>query len=520
MYFRFLVLLLFATSLVTAQSLEELPSPHETAFNDYFQDLDNRPVLRGKVINMPAGLKRDSLINYTIVTLRRNGQEELYLSPEEDGSFSVTLPYSNPIQEVWFRLGNHFNGTVFLRRDLSIEFDYAALSATKNNNWVHPGVTYGGEGAALATYRAKQVVARFKNTHDYSDITMNQVMDIQAKQTAMDSILQAFREMDSLLLAGAPYEVSAILKNQRTTEFFGYLSTIYWGDEIPHVFLQAYLAKRPLVASNSTSRFYGHLAIGISAAGYPKIRAKLPGKAGPAELARSSADYFLAHLEEDYKPARADLLKLYYAETDPIFRADFMESALAGMTTPWAKQQLQLMYGREVEETAKLKESLESEVETIDEKHLGEAFSSLPFGANLYIVGNDVSGEALLNKLRGAFAGKALYLDFWATWCAPCLGEMPHSAKLHDEAEGLPVEFIYLCTDSGGSEEKWSNIVAKHHVGGTHIYVPEKAHSELMKIFKERGFPTYVLLQADGTSKRGVDRPSGLSREKLKALLK
>ncbi|MCX8212023.1 MAG: TlpA disulfide reductase family protein [Lewinella sp.] len=150
----------------------------------------------------------------------------------------------------------------------------------------------------------------------------------------------------------------------------------------------------------------------------------------------------------------------------------------------------------------------------------GKAYGSLPFGAGLYLVGDDVTSEALLDKLRGAFSGKALYLDFRATWCAPCLGEMPYSTKLHGAAEGLPLEFVYLCTDSGGSEEKWRNIIASHQVGGTHIYVPKKAHSELMKLFNGRCFLTYVLLQADGTGKLDVARPLGLDRQTLEALLK
>lgn len=150
----------------------------------------------------------------------------------------------------------------------------------------------------------------------------------------------------------------------------------------------------------------------------------------------------------------------------------------------------------------------------------GKAYGSLPFGADLYLVGDDVTGEALLNKLRGAFSGKALHLDFWATWCAPYLGEMPRSAKLHGAAEGLPLEFVYLRTDSGGSEERWRNIIASHQVGGTHIYVPKKAHSRLMKLFNGRCFPTNVLLQADRTGKLDVARPLGLDRQTLEALLK
>ena len=94
---------------------------------------------------------------------------------------------------------------------------------------------------------------------------------------------------------------------------------------------------------------------------------------------------------------------------------------------------------------------------------------------------------------------------------------MPHSAKLDGAAEGLPLELVYLRTDS---EERWRSSIASHQVGGTHIYVPKKAHSELMKLFNGRYFLTYVLLQADGTGKLDVARPWGLNRQTLEALLK
>lgn len=519
MLLRLFTLLLLATSFLSAQDLANYPSPHEPAFNGYFLNSDNRPVLSGRVINMPPDLKRDSLIMYAAVTILRDDQEQLYLTPAADGTFSVVLPGSHPIQEIWFGFGDHFYGTAFLRDELSIEFDYAALAATQNNQWVHPGVTFGGADKTLATFRALQVEAKLKNTHNYMDVSMNRSMETPDKHMAMDSVLRALRDMDNKVLADAPDDVAEILKNNRTTEFFGRLCVVYWNDEMSDGLLQAYRMHRPVVVSNSTRDFYQYFTVGIKAAGGRKTRASMEGKTGPADWARPSLNYFLKYVDENFSPARADLLKLYYQEKDPLVRAAYTQKALASMTTPWAKQRLQARFDIDEVATSKLRESLNRRVDILEAKDLGKAYGSLPFGADLYVVGNEVTGEDLLDKLRGAFAGKALYLDFWATWCAPCLGEMPHSAKLHGEAKGLPLEFIYLCTDSGGSEEKWRNIIASKQVGGTHVYIPNKAHNKLLKLFEGRGFPTYVLLRADGTNKLDVKRPSGLNRKELERLL-
>ena len=125
----------------------------------------------------------------------------------------------------------------------------------------------------------------------------------------------------------------------------------------------------------------------------------------------------------------------------------------------------------------------------------------------------------MLAKLRGAFPGKHLYLDFWAVWCGPCLGEMPASAKLHEETNGLPVEFVYLCTSSGGDVSKWQGLIGQHEVPGTHLFIDEKVHDELMQMLGLSGYPSYLLLSPEGRYDMNVPRPSALDREKVEALL-
>jgi hypothetical protein len=51
-----------------------------------------------------------------------------------------------------------------------------------------------------------------------------------------------------------------------------------------------------------------------------------------------------------------------------------------------------------------------------------------PADAQLYIIDEDyaLSFEALLAKYKG----KVIYIDFWASWCAPCLSELPYSQTL------------------------------------------------------------------------------------------
>ncbi len=49
--------------------------------------------------------------------------------------------------------------------------------------------------------------------------------------------------------------------------------------------------------------------------------------------------------------------------------------------------------------------------------------------------------------------GKIIVVDFWATWCAPCLTEIPHYNSLHEEYAGQGVEMLGITLQSGSSEQ-------------------------------------------------------------------
>lgn len=49
-----------------------------------------------------------------------------------------------------------------------------------------------------------------------------------------------------------------------------------------------------------------------------------------------------------------------------------------------------------------------------------------------------------------AFRGKALVVNFWATWCPPCVAEMPALDRLHAQLAAEGVEVLALSNDRGG----------------------------------------------------------------------
>ena len=54
------------------------------------------------------------------------------------------------------------------------------------------------------------------------------------------------------------------------------------------------------------------------------------------------------------------------------------------------------------------------------------------------------------NKISmGQLRGKVVVIDFWATWCLPCIAEIPHLRSLYAEYKNKDVEFIGVSTDEG-----------------------------------------------------------------------
>lgn len=60
-----------------------------------------------------------------------------------------------------------------------------------------------------------------------------------------------------------------------------------------------------------------------------------------------------------------------------------------------------------------------------------------------------LDGEALTLK---DFRGRAVLVNLWATWCAPCLKELPSLDALEGELGGRRFEVVAIASDAGGPE--------------------------------------------------------------------
>jgi thiol-disulfide isomerase/thioredoxin len=90
------------------------------------------------------------------------------------------------------------------------------------------------------------------------------------------------------------------------------------------------------------------------------------------------------------------------------------------------------------------------------------------------------------------FKGRTTVLNFWATWCGPCMAEAPSLDQLCRKMRGQPVNFV--CVSFDKTSEKVSEFTQATGFQGS-CYMPDGQAPEM---FRTRGIPTTFILSPDG----------------------
>lgn len=99
------------------------------------------------------------------------------------------------------------------------------------------------------------------------------------------------------------------------------------------------------------------------------------------------------------------------------------------------------------------------------------------------------------NQVRlSDFRGKVVILDFWATWCAPCLMALPHLQEIHEQYGDKGVKVVTVATDEGGARVVVPFIEQKGFTF-TVVLPDDKVQRDFGPI---RGLPTTLVIDPEG----------------------
>lgn len=116
------------------------------------------------------------------------------------------------------------------------------------------------------------------------------------------------------------------------------------------------------------------------------------------------------------------------------------------------------------------------------------------------------------------FKGKVLYIDVWATWCGPCIGEIPHLKELEKSFEGKDIAFVSISLDSDKDIEKWKTFVKEKQLEGIQLHANGDINSKIAKEYLINGIPHFILIGKDGKIiNSNAERPS--EEKKIKQVL-
>jgi len=132
-----------------------------------------------------------------------------------------------------------------------------------------------------------------------------------------------------------------------------------------------------------------------------------------------------------------------------------------------------------------------------------------------------VADRATYDKVLEKHKGKVVLVDFWATWCAPCVKQFPHTVELSKKHDKMKFAVISVSMDDASSEDSvleflkakgamFDNLLSKYEIGGESFTAFDVGSN---------GVPHYKIYDTKGNLVKSLSKPDDIDKT-IESLLK
>lgn len=105
-----------------------------------------------------------------------------------------------------------------------------------------------------------------------------------------------------------------------------------------------------------------------------------------------------------------------------------------------------------------------------------------------------LDGSARIKSIAD-YKGQVVLINLWATWCGPCVIEMPSIQRLYDRYRDHGLKVVAVAVDDPGYEQRILDFVAEHKLT---FEILHEGTGKIEQAFQTQGIPATFLIGRDG----------------------